>query len=94
MEAGAPGMEGMRAEMRSMEGRVDAMHTGLGSVRGAVANHDTKLGVVGKELENISDDIGELKGQMKWVLRGLWLAAATFTTFTVSLAVLIVSVTK
>lgn len=87
-----PGMERIRAEMRGLEQRVDAMHSGLGAVRGQIGNHATELGVMHTELSNISDDIGELKGQMKWVLRGLWLAAATFTTFTVSLAVLIVSV--
>jgi hypothetical protein len=94
VEAHVPGLEGMQAEIRGIEQRVDAMHSGLGSVRGTLGAHDTKLGVVSTTLDNIVDDIGELKGQMKWVLRGLWLAAATFTSFTVGLAVLIVSVLK
>lgn len=83
---------GMKAEIRGLEQRVDGMHQGLGSVRGAIGNQEVRQGVLQTELKNVSDDIGELKGQMKWVLRGLWLAAATFTTFTVSLAILIVQV--
>lgn len=94
MEANVPGLEGLRAEVRGLDRRVEAMHTGLGTVRGNIGTHSNELGVLHTEIGNISDDIGELKGQMKWVLRGLWLAAATFTTFTVSLAVLIVSVTN
>lgn len=89
-----PGLEGIREQLRSLDQRVDSLHTGIGTIRGKSANHDTEIGVIHKEVENISDDIGELKGQMKWVLRGLWLAAATFTSFTVGLAVLIVSVLK
>jgi hypothetical protein len=84
----------MRAELRGLEQRVDSMHTGLGAVRGAVGGHDTQIGIMAKQFENVTEDIGELKGQMKWVLRGLWLAAATFTSFTIGLAVLIVSVLK
>lgn len=89
-----PGLEGVKAELRGLESRVDGIHNGLGSVRGKQAKQEVQSSVLRTELKGVSEDIGELKMQMKWVLRGLWLAAATFTTFTVSLAVLIVSVLR
>lgn len=94
MEASVPGMDWFRARIEELDRRATANHDGMAKVRNQVAKHDTTVGVMSNELKNVSEDLGELKGQMKWVLRGLWLAAATFTSFTIGLAVLIVSVLK
>lgn len=43
-----------------------------------------------KDVENIRDDIKEMKDdfgeQMKWIRRGMWVAAGTFLTFILMLA--------
>jgi hypothetical protein len=45
----------------------------------------------------VREDIAEMKqdfsGQLTWVRRGLWAAAATFTMFVITLATLIVQAT-
>lgn len=48
-------------------------------LRGKQAAQDTRQAVVSKEVEGIREDIGELKEQGKWVIRGLVAATITFT---------------
>jgi hypothetical protein len=87
MESGA--LEGIRAELRGLSGRVEGMHTGLGTVRGSIGKHDTEIGVLRIELKNMREDVSEIKDQMKWVLRGLFAAIAVGLMFVAAVAGLI-----
>lgn len=79
------GLEGFRIRMENAEARLDSMHTGLGSVRGKGHKHDSELGVLKTEFKAQREDMGELKDQMKWVIRGLVAATLTFTGLIVTI---------
>lgn len=77
--------------VRNNEKRIEANHDSLAFLRGSVAKQDVRIAVISSDIEDIREDVGEIKGQLKWVLRGLWAAAATFLMTAVGLATLIVS---
>lgn len=39
-----------------------------------------------RDVENIREDIKDLSDQVRWLRRGMWAAAATFSTFILMLA--------
>jgi hypothetical protein len=79
----------LQERIRNNERRIDANHDSLAVLRGAAASQETKIAVMSADLEDIHEDLGEIKGQLKWVLRGLWAGAATFLMFAVAVAGLI-----
>lgn len=91
MEAHVPSMDLILERLANADSRITANHDAVSRLRGRVYDHETQLKVLHTEFEAQREDMKELKGQMKWVLRGLWLAAATFLTFTIALATLVVS---
>ena|SRR6187200_1727023 len=95
-------METSAAEFRfrGIEGRLDASHRTTTELRGVSARHETEIKVTGTEVREIREDIGEMKrelakareeqkGEMVWIRRGLWAAAASFMTFVLMLAAVI-----
>lgn len=94
-------MEGFAAieeRLRSLSERVTANHDSVGSLRGKQANQQVEIAVIHTELSGAREDIAELKNyvedQLKWVRRGLWAAAATFTMFIVSFGALIIQLSR
>jgi chromosome segregation ATPase len=79
----------LQERLRGYETRIEANHDSIKSIRGRVGDHDVKLAVIAADLEDIHEDVREIKGQLKWVLRGLWAAAATFLMFALGVAGLI-----
>ena len=79
----------LEERVRQSERRIDANHDSLATLRNANAEQNVKLAVVSADLEDIHGDLDEIKGQLRWVLRGLWAAAATFLMFAVALAGLV-----
>lgn len=88
----AASVAGLKAELKGLEHRVDAMHSGLGSVRAGIGRSEVEQGVIKTELTNVRDDLKELNGKMTWILRGLFGAIAIGLTFIVGVAMLIVQV--
>lgn len=95
MEASA-----IEVRLRNHEARLEASHRSISVLRDASARHETEIKVTGTELRETREDIADMKtelaaaraeqrGEMVWVRRGLWAAAATFTMFVVALATLI-----
>jgi hypothetical protein len=76
----------IQERVRNAERRLDSNHESINVLRGHVGTQDVKVAVISADLEDIHEDILEVKGQLKWVLRGLWAAAATFLMFAVALA--------
>lgn len=75
--------------LRNAEQRLDATHNSITVLRDSSARHETKISVITTELRETREDISEIKDQLKWVLRGLWAAAASFLMFAVALAALV-----
>jgi len=67
----------LRQQVADIDRRTTANHDAVALVRGTVSNHDVKIAVISADLEDIHDDLKEIKGQLKWVLRGVWTATAT-----------------
>jgi hypothetical protein len=79
----------LQERVRSNERRIDANHDSVAHLRAAATTQEVKIAVISADLEDIHDDLGEIKGQLRWVLRGLWAAAGTFLMFAVALGGLI-----
>lgn len=95
MEASA-----IEVRLRNHEARLDASHRSVSELRNDSARHETEIKVTGTEVREIREDIGEMKrelskareeqrSEMVWIRRGLWAAAASFTTFVLMLAAVI-----
>jgi len=82
-------VDAVEFRLRNHDERLKANHDSLALLRDASAGHDTKIEVTLTEIREIRDDIGEFRLEMRWVRRGLWVAAGTFTLFVVALATLI-----
>ena len=86
--------------LRNHDERLDASHRSVSELRNTSARHETEIKVTGTEVREIREDIGEMKrelarareeqkGEMVWIRRGLWAAAASFMTFVLMLAAVI-----
>jgi septal ring factor EnvC (AmiA/AmiB activator) len=95
MEASA-----IEVRLRTHEARLDSSHRSVTELRNTTARHETEIKVTGTEVREIREDIGEMKhelsearkeqkAEMVWIRRGLWAAAASFMTFVLMLAALI-----
>lgn len=93
-------MGALEVRVRTVERQLDASHTSMGKLRDASSRHETEIKVTGTEVREIREDIAEMKaaltkareeqkGEMVWIRRGLWAAAASFMTFVLMLAALI-----
>lgn len=98
MEASA-----VEIRLRNHEARLDASHRSISTLRDHSARHETEIKVTATEVRETREDIADMKleltrareeqkAEMVWLRRGLWGAAATFTTFIVMLAGLILQV--
>lgn len=82
----------LQERLRGLENRTDANHNGLAEQRNANARQDKEIAVTHIELEGVREDLHEIRAQMKWVMRGLWAAAATFTVFFLGVAGLVLQI--
>lgn len=86
--------DAVQIELREHDRRISGLHRTVGGLSTEVGDHKTEIAVIHTELRGAREDIAEMKkdfsGQLTWVRRGLWAAAATFTMFVVALATLIV----
>jgi len=86
----------IQERLRNHDARLNANHDSIGFLRGEQANQKIEIAVIHTELAGAREDIAEMKddfsGQLTWVRRGLWAAAATFLMFVIALATLIVEV--
>lgn len=80
-----PGMERVLTRIEELDRRATANHDSIASVRGAVASLSTDAKVLHTEFEAQREDMGELKDQMRWVIRGLVAATVTFTGLVVTI---------
>lgn len=89
-------LSAIQERLISHNARIQANHDSIGDLRGKQSTQQIDIAVMHTELAGVREDISEMKadfsGQLTWVRRGLWAAAATFTMFVVALATLIVQV--
>jgi hypothetical protein len=69
----------MRARIEELDRRTQANHDTIASVRNKANGHDGDLRALHVEFSAQREDMGELKEQGKWIIRGLVGATVTFT---------------
>jgi chromosome segregation ATPase len=84
MEAAA--LAALTQRLQDQERRIEANHDSIHGLRGTSGDHEVKIAVISNDLEDIRDDLGEIKSQLAWLRRGMWTAAATFASFALALA--------
>lgn len=87
---------GLLARLDELTRRMNVQDRARGEIRRDINQIEVRNGETKKDIENIRDDIAEMKrsfgDEMKWVRRGMWVAAGTFVTFILMLAAVLTAV--
>ena len=76
--------------LKGFDSRIRSNHDSLSKVRERQGKQQEKLIKIESTLEDLSDDIGEMKNTMRWIVRGLFGAIAVGLMFVVAVATLVV----
>lgn len=80
-------MTGVLARLDRVEKDIETNNKYRHEMRHEMSAQDKALAVINRGQEEISTDLGDLKEQVKWVLRGLVGAIITFTGLIVTIVV-------
>lgn len=87
---------GVAARLTEHDRRLDAQDRARGKMCEEINDGKIKHTEIKGDVANIRDDIAGMKedfgGQMKWIRRGMWVAAGTFLTLILMLAAVLVAV--
>jgi hypothetical protein len=89
---GVPLREWIADRFTSFDARIRSNHDKISRLGQSVSEHNTSYAELRIELRDAIEDIKEMKGDMKWIKRGLFGAIAVGLMFTISVAALIVQV--
>ena len=57
--------------VRGIERTADANGKAINDLAGKQGNQQTEIAVIIQQHQEIREDIGELKGQLRWIIRGI-----------------------
>lgn len=90
MEAGVTLREWLNDRFENIDSRIKSNHDSIAKQRSRTGKQQEKIIEMEGALEGLADDIAEMKGTMKWIVRGLFGAIAVGLMFVVAVASLVI----
>lgn len=81
--------EWIQERFTSFDSRIKSNHDAIAEVRRRGGKQQEKMIEMEGTLDNLADDIAEMKNTMKWIVRGLFGAIAVGLMFVVAVATLV-----
>lgn len=80
-------LEVLAERIEVLQARARSNHDGISKLREGEGKQNERFVKLESGVEEIKNDIGELKDQMKWVIRGLVAATVSFTGLIITIVV-------
>lgn len=91
MEAGGiPLREWITDKLSGFDSRIRSNHDSIGKVRERQGKQQEKLIKIESTLNDLKEDMGEMKNTLRWIMRGLFGAIAVGLMFVVAVGTLII----